>query len=221
MWPCRIDQWLHGFHFFIAKVSLWYWGWKCDYGPCMPNRQGYWFCFLTLLLKLVIEKQKESNSQAVISVNCICDMCVGSLFLLNLRMCSTKGILTTRKCFSMGPSTMYPFTGFDFEKKTAQLRSKQGEERVHRNASRKLGSHGCQVEYRQIPVCIGHDDEGVPLVEFVDWPFVLPKSLVSCLCLCIFRKTKKIKRINDNELMNELLKLLQGTLHHEIRYKCS
>ena len=43
---------ISGYHFFTAKVSLWYWGWKCDYGPCMPNRQGYWFCFLASLLKL-------------------------------------------------------------------------------------------------------------------------------------------------------------------------
>ena len=62
-----------------------------------------------------------------------------------------------------------------------QLRNKQGEERVHRNAFRKLGTHGCQVEYRQIPVCIEHGDDGEPIVDFVNWPFVLPKSLDACL----------------------------------------
>jgi hypothetical protein len=35
------------------------------------------------------------------------------------------------------------------------------------------------VEYREIPICSGFDDEGRPIVEFVEWPFVLPHLLVT------------------------------------------
>ncbi len=37
------------------------------------------------------------------------------------------------------------------------------------------------MEYRQIPVCAGHDDDGDPIIELVEWPFVLPKSLENWL----------------------------------------
>ena len=53
------------------------------------------------------------------------------------------------------------------------------EQRVHSRAMRSglgLGS----LEYREIPICAGHDDEGRPIVELVEWPFILPHSLAAC-----------------------------------------
>ena len=37
----------------------------------------------------------------------------------------------------------------------------------------------CNVAYREIPICSGYDDEGNPIVELVEWPFVLPHQLVT------------------------------------------
>ncbi|CAL1158798.1 unnamed protein product [Cladocopium goreaui] len=39
----------------------------------------------------------------------------------------------------------------------------------------------CNVAYREIPICSGYDDEGNPIVELVEWPFVLPHQLVAAM----------------------------------------
>ena len=69
--------------------------------------------------------------------------------------------------------------------------SETNENRVHHRAVRSGLGLDCRVEYREIPICSGFDDEGRPIVEFVEWPFVLPHSLVTgqsvrCLFLNYF-----------------------------------
>lgn len=63
-------------------------------------------------------------------------------------------------------------------KETMRLRDGQGEHRLHQHALRQ-GGLACQIEYRQIPICTGHDDNLDPIVEVVDWPFILPKAFDS------------------------------------------
>ena len=81
-----------------------------------------------------------------------------------------------QKSFSVNPYNLFIATA----RTPWYLRAKQGEDRVHNNASRISGLN-CEVEYRQIPICAGHDDDGNPIIKLADWPFVLPKSLENWL----------------------------------------
>lgn len=53
------------------------------------------------------------------------------------------------------------------------------ESRIHNRAMRSGIGLDCNVAYREIPICSGYDDEGNPIVELVEWPFVLPHQLVT------------------------------------------
>lgn len=58
-------------------------------------------------------------------------------------------------------------------------RPDQSERRVHKAAQRHGLGLGCEVVYREIPVCTGYDDEGDPVVELMPWPFILPHMMVA------------------------------------------
>ena len=39
----------------------------------------------------------------------------------------------------------------------------------------------CEVSYLDLPLCVGYDDYGTPVVEVQPWPFLLPSVLVTWL----------------------------------------
>ena len=52
------------------------------------------------------------------------------------------------------------------------------ESSVH-NAAKKEGLvFQCKLDYLDLPICTGHDDDGNPIVEIQQWPFLLPSDLV-------------------------------------------
>ena len=57
-------------------------------------------------------------------------------------------------------------------------RPAQPEIRMHRAAHRDGLGLQCEIEFRELPMCVGHDQDGQPIVEIVSWPFVLPKTIV-------------------------------------------
>ena len=58
-------------------------------------------------------------------------------------------------------------------------RPDQNEARSHACAVRaSLGLQGCDVQWMQIPLCTGYDDQDEPVVELKEWPFILPHLLV-------------------------------------------
>ena len=58
-------------------------------------------------------------------------------------------------------------------------RPDQNEARAHASAVRaSLGLQGCDVQWMQIPLCTGYDDQDEPVVELKEWPFILPHLLV-------------------------------------------
>ena len=65
----------------------------------------------------------------------------------------------------------------------ASIRPNQSEQRTHAAVLRHQFGLDCQLEYRSIPVCSGHTDEGAPIIELVEWPFVMPCTLATGLCI--------------------------------------
>ena len=57
-------------------------------------------------------------------------------------------------------------------------RPAQPEIRMHRAARRDGLGLQCEIELRDLPMCVGHDQDGQPMVEIVSWPFILPKTIV-------------------------------------------
>lgn len=64
---------------------------------------------------------------------------------------------------------------------SAHPRPNQRENRVHNAVVRTRAGLDCTLAYREIPICTGQDDEDNPVIELVEWPFVLPHLLVTWL----------------------------------------
>lgn len=70
------------------------------------------------------------------------------------------------------------------------------EQLVH-NAARKSGiSLDCNLSYLDLPLCVGHTDDGTAMVEVQPWPFLLPSDMATETHVKIFLKTPKDMKTN-------------------------
>lgn len=77
------------------------------------------------------------------------------------------------------------FSSCSFRPPLPHLRPGQTERRLHNAVVRHGLGLDCNLEYRAIPICTGHDEEDRPIIELVEWPFILPHTFATCLCFDI------------------------------------
>ena len=53
------------------------------------------------------------------------------------------------------------------------------ESKLHAAAQRAGLSICCPIQYLDLPICVGHQPDGEPVVEIKQWPFLLPSDLAS------------------------------------------
>ena len=49
---------------------------------------------------------------------------------------------------------------------------------MHTSAQKTGLAIGCNISYHDLPICVGHSDDGDPIVELKPWPFILPSEMV-------------------------------------------
>ena len=49
---------------------------------------------------------------------------------------------------------------------------------MHTSAQKAGLAIGCNISYHDLPICVGHNDDGEPIVELKPWPFILPSEMV-------------------------------------------
>ena len=50
---------------------------------------------------------------------------------------------------------------------------------MHASAQRTGLAINCNITYLDLPICVGHGEDGMPVVEVKPWPFILPSEMVS------------------------------------------
>ena len=48
---------------------------------------------------------------------------------------------------------------------------------MHEAAQRAGLTFPCKITYLELPLCVGHDDHGSPVLEVKQWPFLLPSDM--------------------------------------------